>query len=69
MIINFVDYICLASILEEKTEKQIFTEKMMFSWENQEKKKLFFNVLKFSVFERNLLTIENASDSKNAFFV
>ena len=27
MIINFVDYICLASILEEKTEKQIFTEK------------------------------------------
>lgn len=69
MIINFVDYICLASILEEKTEKQIFTEKMMFSWENQKKKKLFFNVLKFSVFERNLLTIENASDSKNAFFV
>ena len=69
MIINFVDYICLASILEEKTEKQIFTEKMMFSWENQKKKKLFFNVLKFSIFERNLLTIENASDSKNAFFV
>lgn len=69
MIINFVDYICLASILEEKTEKQIFTEKNDVFLRKPKKKKLFFNVLKFSVFERNLLTIENASDSKNAFFV
>ena len=68
MIINFVNYFCLASMLEEKTEKQIFTEKMMFCRENR-KKEIILQCLNFSVFERNLLTIGNASDSKNAFFV